>query len=419
MPPGPPASFETLTAQATEQIRARQFREAAATFRRMGKLAPNAPQPLYNTALALWALGDLDEAVDLLRRVVTTELRLKALVRLANIRPSELTAAEKADIARGAREDADQSVRADLYFVLGGLLERDGDYDAAFAAFDEGNRLKRALLGESIGQSIGRRISIVAQAKAIFTPAFLAHHQGGGHPTAAPIFVVGMPRSGSTLVEQILASHPKVQGLGECSALSEVTRGQFPYPVTAPSSPDHFMQLARQYLNAMRALGLKNTPRFVDKTLSNDAGVGLLALMFPRATILEVVRDPVETGFANYRANFAAGMEESYDLREIGRAWRLHQSLMEHWRSVLPGRVVQVRYEALVADPTAQIRWLVAEVCGLDWDPACLMFHKTRRQVLTSSAVQVRQPIFTTAVDRWRRYQRHLGPLLEELGVAG
>ncbi len=140
--------------------------------------------------------------------------------------------------------------------------------------------------------------------------------------------------------------------------------------------------------------------------------------MFPRAAIIEVVRDPLETGLANFRKNFAAGNEESYDLGDIGRAWLKTRELMDHWDAVLPGRVRRVRYEAIVADPEAEIRSLVCDLAGLDWDPACLRFHETRRTILTSSAMQVRRPIFSEGIGRARRYAAHLGPLVEALGPA-
>ena len=418
MPPRSEPTFEALSALADQHFQARRFREAIALYRRIGKLRPDAPDPIYNEATALTAIGDIDAAVRLLTRIAETPLRAKVLAQIAQMDPAALTPTDRSDIERGAADEADLATRVNLGFVLGWMLERDGDYDAAFAAFTRANRLKRDALGGAVANTFARDESILAQAKAVFTPAFLAYHQGGGHPTAAPIFIVGTPRSGSTLVEQIVASHPKVQGMGECPALEAVTRGCFPYPVTAPSGPNHFLGLANRYLAAMRALGLKNLPRFVDKTLSNHAGVGVISLMFPRAVIIEVVRDPVETGLANFRQNFDSGNESSYDLGDIARAWRLTRELMDHWDAVLPGRVIRVGYEALVADPEAQMRWLVCEVCGLDWNPACLRFYESRGTVQTASAVQVRRPIFTDGVGRSHHYATHLAPLRQALGLA-
>jgi hypothetical protein len=252
--------------------------------------------------------------------------------------------------------------------------------------------------------------------KAIFTQDFIAQHQGGGHHLETPIFIVGMPRSGSTLLEQILSSHAKVQGLGETSGLANTLRRRFPINLSAPNPPGHFRKLAEDYLAAMHDHGWTSASRFIDKMLYNYLYIGAIHLMFPRARILHSVRDPVETCLANYRILFMFGHETTYDLAEIGRQYVRYREMMAHWDEVLPGRVTEVRHEDLVADPEARIRWLVTEACGLPWDEACLSFHQTRRAVRTASVTQVRQPIFKSAIGRWRRYEKHLGPLLDALG---
>jgi hypothetical protein len=229
---------------------------------------------------------------------------------------------------------------------------------------------------------------------------------GRGHPSETPIFVIGFPRSGSTLIEQILASHADVQGLGETGALADLSAGG-----AAP------LKLAERYLEAMRTLGWDGRSRFVDKTLENYVHVGLIAQMFPKAVILHSVRDPVATGFACFRQLFAAGNETLYDLGDITAEYRRYQTLMDHWAGLLPGRVIDVSYEALVADPQANIRRLVTEAAGLPWDEACLRFHEREGAVATASATQVRRPIYASAVDRWRRYEAELAPLIEGLGA--
>ena len=174
--------------------------------------------------------------------------------------------------------------------------------------------------------------------------------------------------------------------------------------------------LAKAYLKALRRRGWRDTARPVDKTLENYLHVGAIALMFPRAVILHAVRDPVDTCLSAWRQLFSEGGETLYDLAEIGAEYRLYRQMMDHWARVLPGRVVEVDHEALVADPEARIRWLVTEACGLPWDDACLSFHEAPGVVRTASAAQVRQPIFRTSLQRWRRYEPHLGPLFEALG---
>lgn len=174
--------------------------------------------------------------------------------------------------------------------------------------------------------------------------------------------------------------------------------------------------MSRAYLDAARSRGWSGDGRFVDKTLENHLRVGLIHLMFPNAVILHSQRDAADTCLACYRQLFVSGAETLYDLREIGEAYVRYRTMMDHWASVLPGRVIDVDHQALVADPDASIRWLVTEACGLDWDEACLNFHHASGAVRTASAAQVRQPMFSTSLDRWKRYERHLGPLLEALG---
>jgi len=174
--------------------------------------------------------------------------------------------------------------------------------------------------------------------------------------------------------------------------------------------------LARRYLEAMRARGWRSAGRFVDKTLENYLHVGAVARMFPRAVILHAVRDPMDTCLSCYRQLFADGAETLYDLADIGAEYVVYRQVMAHWARVLPGRVIEVDHEALVTDPEARIRWLVSEVCGLPWNDACLAFHEAGGAVRTASSAQVRQPIFRTSLDRWRRYESHLGPLIAALG---
>ena len=234
---------------------------------------------------------------------------------------------------------------------------------------------------------------------------------GAGHPSIQPIFVVGMPRSGSTLIEQILSAHPDVRSLGETAVLPQLLeRG-------APMADQNALRaLARQYLEAARARGWRGAGRFVDKTLENYLHVGAIALMFPNAVILHAVRDPLDTCLSCWRQLFAQGAETLYDLAEIGAEYVAYRETMDHWRAALPGRVIDVDHEALVAEPERRIRWLVTEAAGLAWNDACLEFHVAGRAAPTASSAQVRRPIFRTSLQRWRRYEAQLGPLIAALG---
>jgi len=410
-----------------------QWREAAEASRRALALKPELAGERFALAQALRVLGRQDEAFGELRALADDSAhRITALVRLASA--GALSDEEAQAVIAAARDEALPILtRVSAGFAAGSLLERAGRIDEAFAAFAAANRLKRdELTGEApapprpvIGPATRtlhpdefhrQGDALLGLIRAVFTPEFLSAHAGRGHPVAAPIFIIGMPRSGSTLIEQILSSHPKVQGLGEANALPVLLADRFPYAVLAPEQPHHFRRLAQDYLAAMHAQGWTSSARFVDKMLRNYMYVGAIHLMFPSAVILHARRDAVDTCLANFRQNFATGNETSYDLADIGREYVRYRQVMAHWDAVLPGRVVDVDHEALVADPERMIRWLVTETCGLAWNDACLSFHETRRAVRTASVDQVRQPIFTTSLRRWRRYEKHLGPLLEALG---
>jgi len=386
------------------------------------RLRPEATETAFSRAIALAVLGRTDEAIALYRSLATDgEARPRALTRLAVLRPEGINDAELAHLrAAAVDESLEIETRTGLLFALGGVLEARREDGAAWEAFAAGNALKHGQLAAGAPASRPAMVAqenaaSIARIKSLFTPAFIARHAGQGEAIVRPIFVVGMPRSGSSLIEQILASHPRVQGLGESGALWGSLEGRFPYPPDAPREGDHFRRLARRYLEAQASRGWSRRQRPVDKTLDNHLHVGMIHLMFPQATIVHTTRDPADTGLACWRQLFAKGNETLYDLAEIGAEQLRYAAMMEHWRKVLPGRVVEVRYEEIIADPEASIRWLVTEVCGLPWTTDCLRFYETRRPVGTASADQVRRPIFRTSVERWRRYEGQLAPLLAAL----
>jgi tetratricopeptide (TPR) repeat protein len=396
--------------------------------------AINPTEALSDRATVLEVIGRMDDALDVYRRMQAHPAeRISGLIGIANLKPAEIAASDREVMTQAAfAADTDIDTKIQLWFALGAVADQVGETDAAFDAFAAGNRLKRrTLIGElprlappigpqpraiSPEQSAEEQRLAIAFRKAIFTRDFIAEYEGRGHHIAAPIFIVGMPRSGTTLLEQILSSHRRVQGLGESAALSQSARGRYPFDLFAPNPPDHFRSMAEAYFKAMHARGWGNAPRFVDKALRNYVDIGLIHLMLPKAVILHSVRDPVDTCLACYRKLFVTSQEASYDLGDIGREYVAYREMMDHWATVLPGRVVDVGHEALVADPERQIRQLVVESCSLEWDPACLRFYETKRPVRTASVAQVRQPIFTTSIERWRRYEKHLGPLFEALG---
>ncbi len=255
-----------------------------------------------------------------------------------------------------------------------------------------------------------------------FDPAFFATRAGYGYPDPSPIFIVGLPRSGSTLVEQILASHSRVEGTFELPNLLTIVRefdhadpAHDAYPeIVRTVPPEHLGTLGRRYIEETAPLrGAR--PYFIDKMPNNFSHVGLIQAILPRAVIIDARRHPMDACFSTYKQHFAEGQSFSYDLEDLGRYYRCYLSLMDHWDAVLPGKVLQLQYEQLIREPEAQIRRLLSH-CSLPFEPACLKFHETKRPVRTASAEQVRQPLYTSGVGYWRHFEAQLAPLRRALG---
>jgi hypothetical protein len=253
---------------------------------------------------------------------------------------------------------------------------------------------------------------------AAFDADLLRRHAGEGDPSAKPVFIVGMPRSGTSLAEQILASHPEVFGAGELNDFEQEAAKLA--QSAGDGSPAAFVEAGR-----MRTLGsaylarlVAHAPKadkLVDKMPSNFRFLGLIRLALPNARVIHMRRDPIDTCLSCFSKRFFGQLPWSYDLAELGRYYRAYEASMAHWRTALPERfMIEVRYEDLVADLEGQTRRMLAHI-GLDWDPRCLDFHTTERTVCTASAAQVRQPIYRTSIERWRAYEGRLGPLLAEL----
>jgi len=443
-----PSSFDAVFALAYTFEELGQWQQAANAYRRACTIKPDSTAARFALAHALEITGDLDEAVALYRALAELKpARLRALIGIARLKASQISAAESAEMTAAAEDDdIPVGVRIGLLFALGEALEASRRYDDAFAAFLRANRLRREHLIETIGETpeliiappsarpkadhpddVARRhAEQIAREKQVFTREFFDRHSGKGHDSTAPIFIVGMPRSGSTLLEQILSSHDKVIGLGEGPAVWRTIAGRFPYAPRGAGTtdatddpagdPEYFRKLAEGYLARQRAFGWRKAPYLVDKMLGNYLAIGMIHLMFPHATILHSVRDPVDTCLACFRQSFRSGHETTYDLHDVGEQYVRYREMMAHWEAVLPGRVVTVVHEQLVTDPETKIRWLIEDACKLKWDDNCLRFHQTKRPVRTASVAQVRQPIFRSSVERWRKYEAHLGPLLQALG---
>jgi len=312
--------------------------------------------------------------------------------------------------------------RIRYWFALGKAREDIGRHDAAFAAYTEGNRLQHAALpcDEVRADELLERVQTIFtrdffEARSPAPPAPLPH---AGELSKTPVFIVGMPRSGTTLLEQILSSHPAVHGAGELLDMNEVITnaagcsGQR-FPDFVPDlAPGDFMQMGEAYTERIWKLA-PNAQRITDKMPANFFYIGMIRLMLPNAKIIHAMRDPMDSCFSCYSRLFNNTMEFAYDLGTLGRYYARYFELMQHWHAVLPaGTILDLRYEDLVADTEGQARRIL-DYLKLPWDDNCLAFHQNKRQVKTASVAQVRKPIYQTSVARWQRFATHLTPLLE------
>jgi hypothetical protein len=316
-------------------------------------------------------------------------------------------------------EKLNDDKRISLHYALGKAYDDLKEYDKAFPQFLEGARIKRSKLQYNADDDVARSRRITE----LCDKSFIEKLRGAGDPSSLPIFVLGMPRSGTTLTEQIVASHPDVFGAGELRDLMEVAQQMPTSQKNFLSYPDNLAALSREDVSRWgsdyvarlrkRAPGAKH---ITDKMPANYMALGLIPLLLPNAKIIHVKRNPVDTCVSCFTRLFNRHQDATYNLTELGRHYVNYAKLMEHWRDVLPeGSFIEVQYEDIVADMEGQARRLI-HFCGLEWNDACLDFHKNTRKIRTASVTQVRQPIYNSSVERWRHYEKYLDPLLKELG---
>jgi tetratricopeptide (TPR) repeat protein len=315
------------------------------------------------------------------------------------------------------RESVSDEDAAKQYFALGKIYDDCGRYDEAFANFKKAHKLKP----KKTEYSADNLSAFVDRVIEVFSPDLLAEKAALGCRSDLPVFIVGMPRSGTTLVEQILCSHPDVFGAGELLSFAEVRNtlsqrlgGSSPYPECVRRlDAETTRALAQEYLGTLRGYS-DAARRITDKMPYNFWHLGLVRILFPNARVVHCRRDPVDTCVSIYTTHFSQDMPYTHELRDLGRHYRDYRRLMAHWRGILGGQMLELGYEDLVADQEGQSQRLI-EFLGLQWDARCLEFHRNPRPVLTASNLQVRQPMYGGSVGRWRRYERHLAPLLEAL----
>jgi Flp pilus assembly protein TadD len=448
-----------LHANLSEMLRlAGRLDEATAAARRALALHPEFPEQLNNLARIASVRGQSQEALAFCRQAIalrpdfadahnTLANILKELGQLEEARRAFLRAIELYPRATGAylnfaevhtfvpgdphlaametlaaKGGLSKTDRLLLDFALGKAYDDLKDYPRSFQRLLAGNAAKRA----QVDYDERSALAVFDNIEKVFTQPLIEEKSGSGDATHVPIFVLGMPRSGTTLVEQILASHPQAHGAGELHNFFEAMLGvQGPdgRPVPATKSVPAldakiFADIGARYLAGIRELA-PAASRIVNKMPNNYYFIGFIHLALPSAKIIHVIRDPIDTCVSCFSKLFTLELNYTYDLAELGRYYRQYERLMAHWRRVLPpGRILDVRYEDVVADLEGQTRRLL-EHCELPWDKRCIAFHETERQVRTASAVQVRQPIYASAIGRWRPCKDFIGPLLEALDLEG
>ncbi len=393
--------------------------DALESFDTALEIAPDHVRALCGKGNLCRTIGDQDGAIAAFRKSLKANpLFAEPYWSLANLKTFRFEDSEVDDmLALVGDERIPPEGQVELNHALG--LEFDGrkEYDRAFEFIDRSNKLRREQENYDRVENQLKTDNLIET----FSQQFLEDKMGRGDPEFAPIFIVGLPRSGSTLIEQILSSHSKVDGTHELRDLAltirsiPIMRGRGgPYPKNVVNiDEDGFKSLGNEYIERTRK-HRGDRPFFTDKNPNNYVHAGLLHLILPNAKIINARRHPLDSCFGSYKQLFAKGQPFTYDLVELGEYYLQYQRLMDHWHEVLTGKVLDVQYEEVVADLEGQVRRIL-EYCELEWEESCLRFHETSRAVRTASSEQVRLPIYSSAVNTWRHYEPHLGALIEVL----
>jgi tetratricopeptide (TPR) repeat protein len=419
-----PQHRQYRTLYATALVGLGEHEKSVGLYRELLRETPRAADLLLSVAHSLKTLGRQEESIEAYRAAAAARPNYgDAYWSLANLKTYRFTDAElaamRAEQASSATPEID---RYHLCFALGKALEDRGQFDESWGFYAQGNALKRA---ESRYRAELIELNTRLQIE-VCTPEFFAQRGGVGTPARDPIFIVGLPRSGSTLIEQILASHSQVEGTQELADIPRMVidlQGRVPdldnprYPgVLADLPPQEFLRLGEKYLADTRVYRT-DRPYFIDKMPNNFRHVSLIHLILPNARIIDARREPMACCFSNLKQLFANGQEFTYSFDDIARYYRTYLQLMEHWDRVLPGKILRVEHESVVDDLEGSVRRIL-DFCGLEFEPACIDFHKTARSIRTASSEQVRQPIYREGLDQWKNYESWLAPLKDALGDA-
>lgn len=393
--------------------------EAVKAYRKTLELAPEHAGALLGLGNALKTVGRQEEAIKAYQDCIRVRPGNGEIYwSLANLKTYRFSDEQLEEMERRAREDSDLPEKSiiNFLFALGKAYDDRGDYDHAWQYYAEANQKQRMIVQYDAVQTETVNDSMME----VFDRQLLEDLGGLGNPDPAPIFILGLPRSGSTLLEQILASHSQVEGTSELPYIGRVAMSMNRNRADGIGFPQAVRELGRESLTLLGEDYIKyaalhrpeGTPRFIDKMPNNFPSVGFIHLILPNAKIIDARRHPLDACVGNYRQHYARGQTFSYDLNDIGEYYIEYQRMMDYWHEVLPGKVLTVQYEEVCTDLENQVRRIL-DFCGLPWEDSCVRYYETERPVRTASSEQVRQPIYTGAINFWRNYEKHLDELFE------
>jgi tetratricopeptide (TPR) repeat protein len=399
--------------------RAQRHEESLEAYREALKISPRAGGALSGMGHVLKTIGRQQESIEAYRQCIKAHPAYgEAYWSLANLKTFRFDDDEVQVMEKMVREESlPDEPRVNFYLSLGKHYENEKDFDKAFEHYRTGNELRRQ---HEIYDPVQTQV-IHDRMIEVFSEEFFAEREGWGDPDASPILIVGLPRSGSTLIEQILASHSQVEGTMELPDLSRISADLSRQSPGRSEYPEAILGVGEKGIRAMGEAYIRSTmryrsglPYFIDKMPNNFVHIGFLHLILPNAKVIDARRHPLDSCLGSYKQLFFKGQSFTYDPFELAHYYLQYRRIMDHWHAVLPGKVLEVNYEEMVNDQENQTRRLL-EYCGLPWEDRCLRFYETERAINTASSEQVRQPIYKGAVNFWRNYEAHLGEMIETL----
>jgi len=415
-----PNDHDAWTGYGWALAQAGRTKDAEEAYGKSLDINPKAPGIHMVRAHMLKTLGSQEEALKAYRKSIEYNPALgESYWSMANLKVFRFTDQEVCAMEQQLEgDDLKEESRVNFLFSLGKAYEDRKDYEKAWQHYDQGNQLKRSSV---VYDPVENELHLKS-IRGVFSKELIQAHEGAGHDAPDPIFIVGLPRTGSTLVEQILASHSQVEGTAELPNLGNIANGTGKYRPDGLAYPDtlatltkrDFASYGKEYLQQVARHRVLGTPFFIDKMPNNFIHVGWIKLILPNARIINTRRHPMDSLLGVYKQLFAKGQDFTYDALELAEFYRCYIEMMAHWQDVLPGQVLDVHYEDTVTDLEAQVRRIL-DFCGLEFEDSCLHYYETARPVKTASSEQVRQPIYTTALGLWQKYGDNLAEWQEQL----